>query len=251
MKKGAIPIFTCSCFIAIFTRFFLPFDPSCRLYAEITLHCGSYNRSFAGRMNVQLENSYMEPIADKKKAIFKSTMELVREHGFHGTPMSMVAKHAGVAAGTIYHYFESKDQLICELFGYAQQQVIAVMEQEDCATIPFKECFSNLWMGLYTFYCNNQDILRFFEQFVNSPYSAASPPLEEDKFYTLFFAFFERGIREGELKEVSPRILGMLAHSSILSMAKMTASGRLSFENKELEQIHELLWSGMARHRQL
>ncbi|WP_299702696.1 TetR/AcrR family transcriptional regulator [uncultured Pontibacter sp.] len=199
-------------------------------------------------MNIQLVGTYMEPIADKKKAIFKSTMELVREHGFHGTPMSMVAKHAGVAAGTIYHYFESKDKLICELFNYAQQQVIAVVEQEDCATIPFKACFANLWMGLYTFYRNNQDILRFFEQFVNSPYSAAMPRLEEDKFYTLLFAFFERGIQEDQLREVSPRTLGMLTHSSILSIAKLTASGRLSLDSKELEQVHELLWSGMARH---
>lgn len=190
----------------------------------------------------------MEPIADKKKAIFKSTMELVREKGFHGTPMSMVAKHAGVAAGTIYHYFESKDQLICELFDYAQQQVIAVVEQEDCATIPFRECLSNIWMGLYTFYRNNQDLLRFFEQFVNSPYSAARPPLEEDKFYTLLFAFFERGIREGELKDVSPKILALLMHSSILSTAKMTATGRLSLDSKELEQIRQLLWSGVSRH---
>lgn len=191
----------------------------------------------------------MEPIADKKKAIFISTMELVRDKGFHGTPMSMVAKHAGVAAGTIYHYFESKEQLITELFDYAQQQVIAVVEQETCAAIPFKDCFFNLWGGLYTFYQNNQNLLRFFEQFVNSPYSSTRPPFEEDKFYTLLFAFFERGIREGELKEVSPKILATLTHSSILTIAKMTASGRLHFDKKELQQIQQLLWDGIALGR--
>ncbi|MBF8965250.1 TetR/AcrR family transcriptional regulator [Pontibacter sp. FD36] len=191
----------------------------------------------------------MEPIADKKKAIFISTMELVRDKGFHGTPMSMVAKHAGVAAGTIYHYFESKEQLITELFDYAQQQVIAVVEQETCAAIPFKDCFFNLWGGLYTFYQNNQNLLRFFEQFVNSPYSAARPPLEEDKFYTLLFAFFERGIQEGLLKEVSPKILATLTHSSVLSMAKLTGSGRLHLDRKELEQILQLIWDGIAFDR--
>ncbi|MBX0334292.1 TetR/AcrR family transcriptional regulator [Pontibacter sp. HSC-14F20] len=191
----------------------------------------------------------MEQISDKKRAIFKSTMELVRENGFHGTPMSLVAKHAGVAAGTIYHYFESKEHLLCELFNYAQQQAIAVVEQETVATIPFKESFFKLWMGLYTFYRDNQDMLRFFEQFVNSPFRTTMPPLEEDKFYTLLFAFFERGIREGELKDVSPKIVGTLAHSSILSMAKMAASGRLRFNKKELQQIQQLLWDGIALGR--
>lgn len=188
----------------------------------------------------------MEPIADKKKAIFISTMELVRERGFHGTPMSLVAKHAGVAAGTIYHYFESKEQLITELFDYAQQQVIEVVKRETCVDLPFKDCFFNLWSGLYAFYQNNQNLLRFFEQFVNSPYSAARPPMEKDKFYTLLFAFFEIGIQEGALKQVSPKILATLTHSSVLSMAKMTASGRLSLDSKELDQILRLIWHGIA-----
>ncbi|PKV75951.1 TetR family transcriptional regulator [Pontibacter ramchanderi] len=190
----------------------------------------------------------MEQMSDKKTAIFKSTMELVRENGFHGTPMSMIAKHAGVAAGTIYHYFESKEQLICELFCYAQQQAVAVVERETSVNEPFKACFFKLWMGLYTFYRDNPDLLRFFEQFVNSPYQATMPPLEEDRFYSLLFAFLEQGVRERELKEVSPKILAMLTHSSILSIAKTAASGRLSFNKKELQQIQQLLWDGIARN---
>ncbi|MEJ8804270.1 TetR/AcrR family transcriptional regulator [Pontibacter sp. H249] len=189
----------------------------------------------------------MEPIAEKKKAIFKSTLELVRENGFHGTPMSLVAKHAGVAAGTIYHYFESKEQLICELFDYAQQQAIAVVERENCAVIPFEECFFRLWMGLYTFYRDNTDLLKFFEQFVNSPYDTTRPPIEKDKFYSLLFQFFERGIREGELREVSPKILATHVHSSIISAAKLTGFGRLKLEQSDLEQLQLLLWDGIKR----
>ncbi|MDD2501941.1 MAG: helix-turn-helix domain containing protein, partial [Geobacter sp.] len=49
---------------------------------------------------------------DKRIAVIQATIELVAEYGFHGSPMSRVAKRAGVAAGTIYHYFESKDALI-------------------------------------------------------------------------------------------------------------------------------------------
>jgi AcrR family transcriptional regulator len=67
--------------------------------------------------------SQEEIIAEKKKAIFESTLELVRENGFHGTPMSLVAKKAGVAAGTIYHYFESKDALIIALHGICAADV--------------------------------------------------------------------------------------------------------------------------------
>ena len=36
--------------------------------------------------------------------------------GFHGTPMSQVAKKSGVAVGTIYQYFPGKEDLISTLY---------------------------------------------------------------------------------------------------------------------------------------
>ena len=53
---------------------------------------------------------------EKRKAILQATLTLISEHGFHGTPMSKVAEQAGVGAGTIYRYFDSKESLINELF---------------------------------------------------------------------------------------------------------------------------------------
>ena len=50
--------------------------------------------------------------SDKRCAIIRATLDLVAEQGFHGAPMAAVAERAGVAAGTIYRYFESKDLLI-------------------------------------------------------------------------------------------------------------------------------------------
>ena len=60
--------------------------------------------------------SVQPDIADKKEAILKSTLELIKDNGFHGTPISEIARHAGVASGTIYHYFSSKDAIIITLY---------------------------------------------------------------------------------------------------------------------------------------
>ncbi|MDX5480713.1 MAG: TetR/AcrR family transcriptional regulator [Hymenobacteraceae bacterium] len=187
----------------------------------------------------------MEPIAEKKKAIFESTLELVKEKGFHGTPMSLVAKKASVAAGTIYHYFESKEQLICELFQYTRRQTIEIVQREDSVTVPYKDCFFNLWFGLYNFYRANPNVFRFFEQFTNSPYNTNKGDLEQDDFYRLLFRFFERGIAEGHLRPVSSKVLGVLAHGNIISTVKVQAMCLLTLQEDELQQIPEILWEGM------
>lgn len=51
----------------------------------------------------------------KRSDIIKASMELISEQGFHGAPMSGIAAKAGVATGTIYRYFDSRNELITEL----------------------------------------------------------------------------------------------------------------------------------------
>ena len=58
----------------------------------------------------------MDQVEDKRASILSATLKLVSENGFHGTVMSKVAKAAGVSSGIIYHYFDSKDGLILELY---------------------------------------------------------------------------------------------------------------------------------------
>lgn len=48
----------------------------------------------------------------RKKEIALATLEIFAEKGFEAASMSQIAKLAGVGKGTIYEYFESKEELI-------------------------------------------------------------------------------------------------------------------------------------------
>lgn len=54
--------------------------------------------------------------ADRRKQILKAAVEVFAERGFHRTRVSDIAKRAGVAYGLIYHYFESKDEVLNSVF---------------------------------------------------------------------------------------------------------------------------------------
>ena len=65
---------------------------------------------------------------DKREEIMQAALELIAEHGFHGAPMAMIADKAGVGAGTIYRYFESKDVLITELYRELEEKAPRLSE---------------------------------------------------------------------------------------------------------------------------
>jgi TetR/AcrR family fatty acid metabolism transcriptional regulator len=56
------------------------------------------------------------PTPDKRRAILDAAITVFARQGFHSARVSDVAAEAGVAYGLVYHYFDSKDQMLNELF---------------------------------------------------------------------------------------------------------------------------------------
>lgn len=53
---------------------------------------------------------------DKKKEIFKYGKELFEATGFKNTNVSQIMKKSGMATGTFYNYYSSKDKLFMDIF---------------------------------------------------------------------------------------------------------------------------------------
>jgi TetR/AcrR family fatty acid metabolism transcriptional regulator len=67
---------------------------------------------------------------DKRERILDAAVRVFARKGFHATRVSEVAKAAGVADGTIYLYFESKEHLLVSLFEHRVERLLQYMENE-------------------------------------------------------------------------------------------------------------------------
>jgi TetR/AcrR family fatty acid metabolism transcriptional regulator len=64
------------------------------------------------------------PIA-KKDAILRAAIDVFAERGFFGAQVADVARAAGVAAGTVYLYFRSKDDILASIFERTMREAFA------------------------------------------------------------------------------------------------------------------------------
>ena len=71
-----------------------------------------------------------ERSGDKRERILDAAVRVFARKGFHATRVSEVAKAAGVADGTIYLYFDSKDALLVSLFEHRVQRLLTFLETE-------------------------------------------------------------------------------------------------------------------------
>lgn len=170
-------------------------------------------------------------------------MALIRERGFHGTTMSLVSDLAGVAAGTIYHYFQGKDELIQALHAYNSERLQQVTTEALSSGATRRERFLNTWHRLYDFYVRNEAVLTFFEQYLNSPYNSGQPM---GQFRSPLFRFLEEGIASREIRSMKPELLLMLVYGGVSAAAKLKLSGKVKIADSDLRDVAEALWTGIS-----
>lgn len=194
-------------------------------------------------MNVQ----YTEKIEN----IFKSTLGLIKDHGFHGTPMSQIAKHADVAIGTIYHYFPSKDELIFALFEYCRKELYAHIHTHVKDEMSYKEQFFTVFKSFSTFHMRERHFSCFFEQFYNSPYhemlrqkESQEGPYAQD----VFLKLISKGIQEGHIKPIEQKIICAAYIGAALTYAKTIVHGKMVYDEQQLTDLINIIWTGIKNN---
>lgn len=193
-------------------------------------------------MNVQLDDP-----CGKRTTVLNSTLALIKEHGFHGTPMSQIAKHAGVAAGTIYHYFDSKETLIVELYVHVKNRLAMAILVGDDEAKPYKERFFNLMINHYNFYVENEDMFVFLEQYVNSPFAKNYPDRDSELFVDKIHTFFGYGIENAYFKNIDTRLLAPTIKGTLAAAARFQLSEHIVFSKEDITEVVNIIWDGIKR----
>jgi TetR/AcrR family transcriptional regulator, fatty acid metabolism regulator protein len=72
----------------------------------------------------------MKKRGPKYNQIIDAAVYVIAENGYHAAQVSKIAKHAGVADGTIYLYFANKEDLLISIFKEKMGQFITKIESE-------------------------------------------------------------------------------------------------------------------------
>jgi len=180
----------------------------------------------------------------------QSALELLVEQGFHGAPMAEIAEKAGVAAGTIYRYFESKDALITELHQELRDKIIAVLQEGYPSGSPLRERFLYFLMELIRYFITNPLHFRYMEQYFNSPYGIS---LHRDRLlgksdnHDILMDIFKEGIAQQILKDLPVVVLFALAFGPLISLLRDNTQGFVMLDDILIRKITEACWDAIKK----
>ncbi|MEJ7623501.1 MAG: TetR/AcrR family transcriptional regulator [Pyrinomonadaceae bacterium] len=70
------------------------------------------------------------PIGDKRESILRAAIKVFAGRGYFNSKVSDIASEAGIADGTVYLYFKSKEEILHSIFDRAMEEFIAEGRRE-------------------------------------------------------------------------------------------------------------------------
>lgn len=70
-------------------------------------------------------NSVRPVVADKRAAILRAAIRVFAHNGYFNSKVADIAREAGVADGTVYLYFKSKEEILHSIFNRGMEEAIA------------------------------------------------------------------------------------------------------------------------------
>ena len=162
--------------------------------------------------------------------------------------MSQIAKVSGVAIGTIYHHFKSKEEILKEIYLRIKQDFQTFLMNELSETKSTKENFDSVWLGLHAYYLNNPLNFLFLQQVTNSPAIDEATKKKGEQYYDAIIHFFEKGIQEGVFQAMSPVLMTELVHGIISTMIELELNSKLVEPRKEQESALNFSWNAVKNH---
>jgi TetR/AcrR family fatty acid metabolism transcriptional regulator len=74
--------------------------------------------------------SHKNPVPDKREAILRAGVQVFAKKGYFNSKVADVARAAGIADGTVYLYFKSKEEILHSIFDQAMEKFIAEGKRE-------------------------------------------------------------------------------------------------------------------------
>jgi TetR/AcrR family transcriptional regulator, fatty acid metabolism regulator protein len=172
---------------------------------------------------------------DKRRQLLDAAVRMFARKGFHASRVGDIAEEAGVAHGLLYHYFESKDQVLEAVFHENWSVLLARIASVEETDEPAADQLRHIAAIVLRTWLHLPDVVRVvIREFGRSPELAArigdlAQPIDAIQ------RVIKRGIERGEFRsDVDPRVAATVVYGSIDELLTAWVLDRIPSAEKDV-----------------
>jgi len=184
---------------------------------------------------------------DKREKIIDTAIRLIIEEGIN-VPTAKIAKESGVSNGTLFNYFETKQNLIDTIFLSIKEEVYQCMPEDCCSNLELREFILNMWKKV--FFWARENIEKHKACVIIKSSDALSKEAldkERDVFKCILVKTVE-GIKNNKIINIPTDYIEELGAMHLTTAINYAAKHQLKDEEleKHINTSFEIFWKGIS-----
>lgn len=187
-----------------------------------------------------------EKTVDKENAILEAAITVFAERGFWNTPTSLISKTAGVADGTLFTYFATKDDLIHAVYLMIKAEIAEALMTDFNNYHTVHDKMRHIWTSYIKWGVNNPERFKVIQQ-IKTNYTL-DPTIAEQasEAFAAVKQVENESISDGLFNDYPVDYLGALMDNQT-NMTIQLISANPQQMAYYLDIGFEILWKGVTR----
>ncbi|MNC25448.1 HTH-type transcriptional repressor Bm3R1 [compost metagenome] len=183
-----------------------------------------------------------------QKAVLETTLALIIEKELQATSMSLIAKKSGISTGSIYHYFESKEAIVNELYkgivSFNGQVVLEGFFTDE----PVRTRLERAWENLIRLSLKYPQGFQFIEQYSFSPYiyDEVKKSAYEEGWCKPLEKVYQEAIDAKLFRAMEPKFMVQMHYGSIVYTVKASLNHYLTMDEEVIRGLLDSCWKSFS-----
>lgn len=191
---------------------------------------------------------------ETKNRIFEVSGKLFKEKGFETTTIDEITKEAGIAKGTFFNYFPTKESLILYFAEQKADLIYALKEEEEesLTHLPTKERIKKFLVAMAESYEKDKDLTKLLFMEYRRYIEISRPELNKERsphyrLIKVLLDLLEEGITKGDVRNTDTRIAAETLNALYFHTLMMWLKSEKDFSfSRDISAKIDLLFEGIG-----
>jgi AcrR family transcriptional regulator len=172
---------------------------------------------------------------EKRRLILQAAVRVFARKGFHDSRVGDIAEEAGVAHGLLYHYFDSKDELLETIFHDTWAELLVAMREVEESAAPAREQLHGVAAILLRSWRRDPDLVRVLVREVARSPHLQKRLMEVGEAFAAIQRMIERGQSDGDFRtDLDARLASFVFYGALEETLTGWAFGQLPDDDEQV-----------------
>jgi len=182
----------------------------------------------------------------KRIQIIKAGLKLFVTQGIHAVTIAQIAAEAKVGIGTVYRYFNSKEDIVQQIWIQQKSEESAYIFENYNPQGSIREQFDFLWDRVIRYFLEHPLEFQFSYQFAASPILTKEIHEIAMKEFLQFDELYEMGLKQNLFKPLTARRLRLFTFSTINGWILWALDEKMTIDNAMIAMFLQMSWDSIS-----